>query len=94
MHFHLRPDGDREDLQHGGGEGLCAPGGSWGQGLGREPHVAPTPLQGPPEDPGIAPRALQSLFREMRAGGHARVTLSMVEIYNEAVRSGDTLAAS
>lgn len=48
----------------------------------------PPPLQGPPEDPGIAPRALQSLFREMRAGGHPRVTLSMVEIYNEAVRSG------
>lgn len=43
-------------------------------------------MEGPPEDPGIAPRALQSLFREMRAGGHARVTLSMVEIYNEAVR--------
>ncbi|XP_023604068.1 kinesin-like protein KIFC2 [Myotis lucifugus] len=42
--------------------------------------------EGPPEDPGIAPRALQSLFREMRAGGHPRVTLSMVEIYNEAVR--------
>lgn len=44
--------------------------------------------QGPPEDPGIAPRALQSLFREMRTGGQHRVTLSMVEIYNEAVRSG------
>ncbi|XP_036278463.1 kinesin-like protein KIFC2 [Pipistrellus kuhlii] len=43
-------------------------------------------MEGPPEDPGIAPRALQSLFREMRAGGHPRVTLSMVEIYNEAVR--------
>lgn len=43
-------------------------------------------MEGPPEDPGIAPRALQSLFREMRAGGHSRVTLSMVEIYNEAVR--------
>ncbi|XP_039702073.1 kinesin-like protein KIFC2 isoform X3 [Pteropus medius] len=33
-----------------------------------------------------APRALQSLFREMRTGGQHRVTLSMVEIYNEAVR--------
>uniref|UniRef100_A0A671G198 Kinesin-like protein n=1 Tax=Rhinolophus ferrumequinum TaxID=59479 RepID=A0A671G198_RHIFE len=42
--------------------------------------------EGPPENPGIAPRALQSLFREMRAGGQHRVTLSMVEIYNEAVR--------
>nr|KAF6395820.1 kinesin family member C2 [Molossus molossus] len=41
---------------------------------------------GPPEDPGIAPRALQSLFREMRTGGQHQVTLSMVEIYNEAVR--------
>lgn len=44
--------------------------------------------QGPPEDPGIAPRALQLLFREMGTGGHHHVTLSMVEIYNEAVRSG------
>lgn len=44
--------------------------------------------QGPPEDPGIAPRALQLLFREMGTGGHYHVTLSMVEIYNEAVRSG------
>ncbi|XP_053414780.1 kinesin-like protein KIFC2 isoform X2 [Nycticebus coucang] len=43
-------------------------------------------MEGPPEDPGIAPRALQSLFREMGAGGQHRVTLSMVEIYNEAVR--------
>ncbi|KAF6269707.1 kinesin family member C2 [Rhinolophus ferrumequinum] len=43
-------------------------------------------MEGPPENPGIAPRALQSLFREMRAGGQHRVTLSMVEIYNEAVR--------
>nr|XP_023418138.1 kinesin-like protein KIFC2 isoform X3 [Cavia porcellus] len=43
-------------------------------------------MEGPPEDPGIAPRALQSLFREMEAGGQHRVTLSMVEIYNEAVR--------
>ncbi|XP_024903405.1 kinesin-like protein KIFC2 isoform X4 [Pteropus alecto] len=43
-------------------------------------------MEGPPEDPGIAPRALQSLFREMRTGGQHRVTLSMVEIYNEAVR--------
>ncbi|XP_046497687.1 kinesin-like protein KIFC2 isoform X4 [Equus quagga] len=33
-----------------------------------------------------APRALQSLFREMGTGGQHRVTLSMVEIYNEAVR--------
>ncbi|XP_043735531.1 kinesin-like protein KIFC2 isoform X3 [Cervus elaphus] len=45
-------------------------------------------MEGPPEDPGIAPRALQSLFREMGTGGQHRVTLSMVEIYNEAVRSG------
>lgn len=52
----------------------------------------PLPLQGPPEDPGIAPRALQSLFQEMRAGGHPRVTLSMVEIYNEAVRLGQHLS--
>ncbi|KAL0599071.1 Kinesin-like protein KIFC2 [Plecturocebus cupreus] len=60
------------------------PGGSaW---LGCEPAVHPTPPQGPPEDPGIAPRALQSLFREMGAGRPHRVTLSMVEIYNEAVR--------
>ncbi|XP_006064666.3 kinesin-like protein KIFC2 isoform X4 [Bubalus bubalis] len=43
-------------------------------------------MEGPPEDPGIAPRALQSLFREMGTGGQHRVTLSMVEIYNEAVR--------
>ncbi|XP_049710227.1 kinesin-like protein KIFC2 isoform X3 [Elephas maximus indicus] len=43
-------------------------------------------MEGPPEDPGIAPRALQSLFQEMGAGGQHRVTLSMVEIYNEAVR--------
>ncbi|XP_075861030.1 kinesin-like protein KIFC2 isoform X2 [Microcebus murinus] len=43
-------------------------------------------MEGPPEDPGIAPRALQSLFREMGARGQHRVTLSMVEIYNEAVR--------
>ncbi|KAM8786286.1 kinesin-like protein KIFC2 isoform 2-T2 [Rhynchonycteris naso] len=43
-------------------------------------------MEGPPEDPGIAPRAVQSLFREMRTGGQHRVTLSMVEIYNEAVR--------
>ncbi|XP_053786053.1 kinesin-like protein KIFC2 isoform X2 [Desmodus rotundus] len=43
-------------------------------------------MEGPPEDPGIAPRALQSLFREMRTGGQHCVTLSMVEIYNEAVR--------
>ncbi|XP_036904719.1 kinesin-like protein KIFC2 isoform X3 [Sturnira hondurensis] len=43
-------------------------------------------MEGPPEDPGIAPRALQSLFREMRTGGRHCVTLSMVEIYNEAVR--------
>ncbi|XP_036137126.1 kinesin-like protein KIFC2 isoform X2 [Molossus molossus] len=43
-------------------------------------------MEGPPEDPGIAPRALQSLFREMRTGGQHQVTLSMVEIYNEAVR--------
>ncbi|XP_060053220.1 kinesin-like protein KIFC2 isoform X1 [Erinaceus europaeus] len=43
-------------------------------------------MEGPPEDPGIAPRALQSLFREMGSGGQHRVTLSMVEIYNEAVR--------
>ncbi|XP_074172641.1 kinesin-like protein KIFC2 isoform X5 [Rhinolophus sinicus] len=43
-------------------------------------------MEGPPENPGIAPRALQSLFREMRTGGQHRVTLSMVEIYNEAVR--------
>uniref|UniRef100_G3TV55 Kinesin-like protein n=1 Tax=Loxodonta africana TaxID=9785 RepID=G3TV55_LOXAF len=43
-------------------------------------------MEGPPEDPGIAPRALQSLFQEMGAGGRHRVTLSMVEIYNEAVR--------
>ncbi|XP_030159431.1 kinesin-like protein KIFC2 isoform X2 [Lynx canadensis] len=41
---------------------------------------------GPPEDPGIAPRALQSLFQEMGTEGQHRVTLSMVEIYNEAVR--------
>ncbi|XP_057592740.1 kinesin-like protein KIFC2 isoform X3 [Hippopotamus amphibius kiboko] len=45
-------------------------------------------MEGPPEDPGIAPRALQSLFREMGTGEQHRVTLSMVEIYNEAVRSG------
>lgn len=45
-------------------------------------------MEGPPEDPGIAPRALQLLFREMGTGGHHHVTLSMVEIYNEAVRSG------
>ncbi|XP_063463078.1 kinesin-like protein KIFC2 isoform X1 [Pan paniscus] len=43
-------------------------------------------MEGPPEDPGIVPRALQSLFREMGAGRQHRVTLSMVEIYNEAVR--------
>ncbi|XP_031203551.1 kinesin-like protein KIFC2 isoform X3 [Mastomys coucha] len=43
-------------------------------------------MEGPPEDPGIAPRALQLLFREMGTGGHHHVTLSMVEIYNEAVR--------
>ncbi|XP_060143195.1 kinesin-like protein KIFC2 isoform X2 [Globicephala melas] len=43
-------------------------------------------MEGPPEDPGIAPRALQSLFREMGTGGQHHVTLSMVEIYNEAVR--------
>ncbi|KAL2767386.1 kinesin-like protein KIFC2 isoform 1 [Daubentonia madagascariensis] len=43
-------------------------------------------MEGPPEDPGIAPRALQSLFREMGARGQHHVTLSMVEIYNEAVR--------
>ncbi|XP_021039554.1 kinesin-like protein KIFC2 isoform X1 [Mus caroli] len=43
-------------------------------------------MEGPPEDPGIAPRALQLLFREMGTGGHHQVTLSMVEIYNEAVR--------
>ncbi|XP_057592739.1 kinesin-like protein KIFC2 isoform X2 [Hippopotamus amphibius kiboko] len=43
-------------------------------------------MEGPPEDPGIAPRALQSLFREMGTGEQHRVTLSMVEIYNEAVR--------
>uniref|UniRef100_A0A4X2ME56 Kinesin-like protein n=1 Tax=Vombatus ursinus TaxID=29139 RepID=A0A4X2ME56_VOMUR len=51
-------------------------------------------MEGPPEDPGIAPRALQSLFREMgEQGGPAqpRVTVSMVEIYNEAVR--DLLAS-
>lgn len=56
-------------------------------GLANEPSVAPACPQGPPEDPGIAPRALQSLFQEMGAGGQQRVTLSMVEIYNEAVRS-------
>ncbi|KAL1767669.1 kinesin KIFC2 isoform X1 [Sigmodon hispidus] len=43
-------------------------------------------MEGPPENPGIAPRALQLLFREMGTGGHHHVTLSMVEIYNEAVR--------
>ncbi|XP_045148165.1 kinesin-like protein KIFC2, partial [Echinops telfairi] len=43
-------------------------------------------MEGPPDDPGIAPRALQSLFEEMGARGQHRVTLSMVEIYNEAVR--------
>uniref|UniRef100_A0A452QQ04 Kinesin-like protein n=1 Tax=Ursus americanus TaxID=9643 RepID=A0A452QQ04_URSAM len=43
-------------------------------------------MEGPPEDPGIAPRALQSLYQEMGTGGQHRVTLSMVEIYNEAVR--------
>ncbi|XP_042829597.1 kinesin-like protein KIFC2 isoform X2 [Panthera tigris] len=43
-------------------------------------------MEGPPEDPGIAPRALQSLFQEMGTEGQHRVTLSMVEIYNEAVR--------
>ncbi|XP_074055595.1 kinesin-like protein KIFC2 [Macrotis lagotis] len=51
-------------------------------------------MEGPPEDPGIAPRALQSLFREMGAQGgprQHRVTVSMVEIYNEAVR--DLLAS-
>lgn len=51
------------------------------------PHDSLSCLQGPPEDPGIAPRALQSLFREMGGRGAHRVTLSMVEIYNEAVRS-------
>lgn len=64
-------------------------GGSWGQGLGCESDAATPPCpQGPPEDPGIAPRALQSLYQEMGTGGQHRVTLSMVEIYNEAVRSG------
>lgn len=29
------------------GRDMCALGGSWGQGLGREPHVAPTPSPGP-----------------------------------------------
>ncbi|XP_051827226.1 kinesin-like protein KIFC2 [Antechinus flavipes] len=51
-------------------------------------------MEGPAEDPGIAPRALQSLFREMGAQGgprQHRVTVSMVEIYNEAVR--DLLAS-
>ncbi|XP_066873790.1 kinesin-like protein KIFC2 isoform X4 [Kogia breviceps] len=48
------------------------------------PHASQE--EGPPEDPGIAPRALQSLFREMGTGGQHHVTLSMVEIYNEAVR--------
>ncbi|XP_044514267.1 kinesin-like protein KIFC2 [Gracilinanus agilis] len=46
-------------------------------------------MEGPPEDPGIAPRALQSLFREMGTQGgprQHRVTVSMIEIYNEAVR--------
>ncbi|KAM5280682.1 kinesin-like protein KIFC2 [Ctenodactylus gundi] len=43
-------------------------------------------MEGPPDDPGIAPRALQSLFREIGAARQHRVTLSMVEIYNEAVR--------
>ncbi|XP_075406664.1 kinesin-like protein KIFC2 isoform X2 [Tenrec ecaudatus] len=43
-------------------------------------------MEGPPDDPGIAPRALQSLFEAMGARGQHRVTLSMVEIYNEAVR--------
>ncbi|XP_028634663.1 kinesin-like protein KIFC2 [Grammomys surdaster] len=43
-------------------------------------------MEGPPEDPGIAPRALQLLFHEMGTGGHHHVTLSMVEIYNETVR--------
>uniref|UniRef100_A0A2K6R679 Kinesin-like protein n=1 Tax=Rhinopithecus roxellana TaxID=61622 RepID=A0A2K6R679_RHIRO len=50
------------------------------------PVCTPPHPQGPPEDPGIVPRALQSLFREMGAGRQHRVTLSMVEIYNEAVR--------
>ncbi|XP_008832634.1 kinesin-like protein KIFC2 isoform X8 [Nannospalax galili] len=43
-------------------------------------------MEGPPEDPGIAPRALQLLFQEMGTGGQHHVTLSMVEIYNETVR--------
>lgn len=43
-------------------------------------------MEGPPQDPGIAPRALQSLFREMGSRGQQHVTLSMLEIYNEAVR--------
>ncbi|KAG8515438.1 Kinesin-like protein KIFC2, partial [Galemys pyrenaicus] len=47
--------------------------------------TSPCP-QGPPQDPGIAPRALQSLFREMGTVGQHRVSLSMLEIYNEAVR--------
>ena len=88
LHFHLWSDGDREDLQHGGGKGGENSGWLWGHVLGCEPNVAPPHPQGPPEDPGIAPRALQSLFREMRTGGQHCVTLSMVEIYNEAVRSG------
>lgn len=69
-------------------------GGSWGQELGWESDAALALFQGPPEDPGIAPRALQSLFQEMGTGGHHRVTLSMVEIYNEAVRSGPCYSPS
>ncbi|XP_028918367.1 kinesin-like protein KIFC2 [Ornithorhynchus anatinus] len=46
-------------------------------------------MEGPSEDPGIGPRALRVLFRELGAeGGPARprVRVSMVEIYNEVIR--------
>ncbi|XP_038616138.1 kinesin-like protein KIFC2 isoform X2 [Tachyglossus aculeatus] len=46
-------------------------------------------MEGPSEDPGIGPRALRALFRELGAeGGPARprVRVSMVEIYNEVIR--------
>ncbi|XP_077209602.1 kinesin-like protein KIFC2 [Paroedura picta] len=46
-------------------------------------------MEGVPGDPGISQRALQALFREMEAreeGWQHSVCLSMVEIYNEAIR--------
>lgn len=90
LHLHLWSDWDWENLQHGGGLEFTLGGGRWGASgvcMRVQCGTAHCP-QGPPEDPGIAPRALQLLFREMGTGGHHHVTLSMVEIYNEAVRSG------